>query len=421
MLYFVLMNNHLLNPIRAGLNEKMTEYRWSAHLAPTPSLIPIDLSVCYNMQIFLENKDDPSMYNFFSSTGRTTALIIVIALLVSLTLAFGLAACALNDTDKVAEGTTFADQTSPISDAAADLGASETGNTSDDSAGEIASSTSQEQPATTATAPVDASGPLTITNWTLTEQGTILWNTPAPDPIAYNPVRTVSVTIPEGYTLVEICKLLEKKGIQTFYHTFSAALNGDYPGYGFTDASKTTPNRRYALEGYLFPDTYEFHIGEKPYDIFAKILSQTNAVLSSYQPYPGMTMDEVVTLASLVEEEAFTGETRGNVSSVLHNRLNIGQRLELDKSIHYVEWYIKPLIQSTSTAEINAYNSYYNTYKCPALPAGPISNPGRLAIEAAINPAQTNYYYFVTDAAGNYYFASTWEEHLENLTKAGLA
>jgi len=162
------------------------------------------------------------------------------------------------------------------------------------------------------------------------------------------------------------------------------------------------PNRRYALEGYLFPDTYEFHVGEKPYNIFAKILSKTNAVLSSHQPYPGMTMDQVVTLASLIEEEAFTGETRGNVASVLHNRLNIGQRLELDKTIHYVEWYIKPLIQSTNTAEINAYNSYYNTYKCPALPAGPIANPGLLAIEAAINPAQTNYYYFVTDAAGNY-------------------
>jgi len=398
------------------------------------------------------------MDKHFSSTGRTTALIIVIALLISLALAFSLAACALNGTDMVADGTTFADQTSQVSDAvdpvvetdASDAGegsqsepASETGNSASPSEQTIAPAataaptdppatiqptdrptaapTTQAPAATTPAAPVDASGSLPITNWTLTEQGTILWYTPAPDPIAYNPVRTVSVTIPEGYTLVEICKILEKKGIQTFYHTFSAALNGDYPSYGFTDASKTTPHRRYALEGYLFPDTYEFHVGEKPYNIFAKILSKTNAVLSNYQPYPGMTMDQVLTLASLIEEEAFTGETRGNVSSVLHNRLSIGQRLELDKSIHYVEWYIKPLVQSTSTAEINAYNSYYNTYKCPALPAGPITNPGRLAIEAAISPAQTNYYYFVTDAAGHYYYAKTWEEHLENLKKAGLA
>ncbi len=175
------------------------------------------------------------------------------------------------------------------------------------------------------------------------------------------------------------------------------------------------------LEGYLFPDTYEFHVGEKPYNIFAKMLNQTQTVLSAYQACPGMTMDQVVTLASLIEEEAFTGDTRARVSAVLHNRLTSGKRLELDKTIHYVEWYIKPLIQSADSNTINAFNSYYNTYKCPALPAGPISNPGRLAIEAALHPAATNDLYFVTDAAGNYYFAATWEEHQANLKAAGLA
>jgi UPF0755 protein len=270
-------------------------------------------------------------------------------------------------------------------------------------------------------APTTETAGLPLTNWTLTEQGTILWFEPVPEPIAYRPASIVSVTVPEGYTLVDICKLLEKKGVQTFYHLFSAALSGDYPAYAFTEASETVANRRYALEGYLFPDTYQFHVGEPPHKVFAKFLSNTQAVLSSYSPYPGMTMDQVLTLASLIEEEAFTGDTRANVSSVLHNRLQIGQRLELDKTIHYVEWYIKPLIQSTDPGEINAYNSDYNTYKCPALPAGPITNPGRLAIEAALNPANTNYLYFVTDAAGNYYYASTWEEHLANLVTAGLA
>lgn len=239
--------------------------------------------------------------------------------------------------------------------------------------------------------------------------------------IAYNPRVQVTVTIPEGFTLVDTCKLLEKKGVQTFYHLFSAALNGDYPSYAFIDSSRATANRRYALEGYLFPDTYRFYVGESPYNIWARFLANTNAVLASYTPYPGMTMDQVITLASLIEEEAFTGDTRANVSSVLHNRLNSGKRLELDKTINYVEWYIKPLIQSSDTSVINAFNSYYNTYKCAALPAGPITNPGRLAIEAAINPAETNYLYFVTDAAGNYYYAATWEEHQANLKLAGLA
>lgn len=283
---------------------------------------------------------------------------------------------------------------------------------------------SQPEETSAAASPSETSGAFvanTVTNWTLTESGQILWYDPAPSMIPYNAAKTVTVTIPEGYTLVDICKLLEKKGVQTFYHTFSAALNGDYPDYAFTDASKNAPNRRYALEGYLFPDTYQFHVGEKPVNIWAKFLSKMNSVLSSYSAYPGMTMDQILTLASLIEEEAFTGDTRANVSSVLHNRLKAGQRLELDKTINYVEWYIKPLIQSNDTGVINAYNSYYNTYKCPALPAGPITNPGRLAIEAALNPAQTAYYYFVTDPAGNYYYASTWEEHQANLVTAGLA
>lgn len=279
--------------------------------------------------------------------------------------------------------------------------------------------TTQAPAVTTTSAPPTTS--LSITNWTLTPQGQILWYDPAPTMIAYSATKYVTVTIPEGYTLVDICKLLEKKGVQTFYHTFSAALSGDYPSYAFTDASRNTANRRYALEGYLFPDTYQFHVGEKPANIWAKFLAKSNAVLSSYNPYPGMTMDQVITLASLIEEEAFTGETRTNVSSVLHNRLKAGKKLELDKTINYVEWYIKPLIQSTDSATINAYNSFYNTYKCPALPAGPITNPGRLAIEAALNPAATDYLYFVTDAAGNYYYATTWEEHQANLVTAGLA
>lgn len=277
--------------------------------------------------------------------------------------------------------------------------------------------------ATTAvpTTAVPTTSPGSLTNWTINAQGQIIWYDPAPVQIAYNPAKTISVTIPEGYTLVDICKLLEKKGVQTFYHLFSAALNGDYPNYGFIDVSRATANRRYVLEGYLFPDTYQFHVGEKPYNVFAKFLSNTNAVLAGYTPYAGMTMDQVITLASLIEEEAFTGDTRANVSSVLHNRLNSGKRLELDKTINYVEWYIKPLIQSSDSTVINAYNSYYNTYKCSALPAGPITNPGRMAIEAAINPAATNYLYFVTDAAGNYYYATTWEEHQANLKTAGLA
>lgn len=277
------------------------------------------------------------------------------------------------------------------------------------------------KPATPTTAPTIA-GAMPYTNWTTTDLGTIQWNTPVPAAITYDPDQKLTITIPEGSTLVDICKLLEKKGVQTFYHTFTAALNNDYPDHAFLSIAKSDAHRRYVLEGYLFPDTYQFYVGEKPYDIFAKFLSRSEQVLAGYTAPADLTMDQVIILASLIEEEA-DASSRANVSSVLHNRLAAGKLLELDKTINYVEWYIKPLIVATTMDEVNAYNGYYNTYKtsCPGLPAGPITNPGRLAIEAAITPAVTPYMFFVTDADGIYYYATTYEEHQANLVKLGIA
>ena len=91
-------------------------------------------------------------------------------------------------------------------------------------------------------------------------------------------------------------------------------------------------------------------------------------------------------------------------------------KLQMDSSIRYVENSVKPYI----TGDINRYNSYYNTYKCPALPAGPICNPGKQWITAALYPADTDYLYFVNDANGNYYYASTYEEHIANCEAAGI-
>ena len=254
------------------------------------------------------------------------------------------------------------------------------------------------------------------TNWTVNDQGSIQWSDPVPAAITLDTSQTLTITIPEGYNLVDICKLLEKKGVQTFYHTFSAALAGDYPDLEILDDARAAEHRRYILDGYLFPDTYQFYVGESPNSIFAKLLNRTSQVLAAYTPPAGMSMDDVIILASLIEEEAASG-SRPEVSSVLQNRLAAGMLLELDMTINYVEWYIKPLVVSENTSEINAWNAYYNTYKstCPGLPAGPITNPGLLAIEAALAQSATDYLFFVTDDAGKYYFASTYEEHLANV------
>lgn len=107
-----------------------------------------------------------------------------------------------------------------------------------------------------------------------------------------------------------------------------------------------------------------------------------------------------------------------NISSVIHNRLSKGMKLQLDASINYVERYIKPNIDG----DVNRYNAYYNTYKTKALPAGPICNPGRTAINAALNPAQTDYLFFYSDAEHKYYFSKEYvnpkaETSRENVTE----
>ncbi len=104
------------------------------------------------------------------------------------------------------------------------------------------------------------------------------------------------------------------------------------------------------------------------------------------------------------------------VAAVIYNRLKAGQQLQMDSTIRYIERNVKPFL----TGDINRYNSAYNTYKCKALPAGPISNPGLVTINAALNPADVTYLYFCHDSAANYYYADTFEEHQENLKTAGI-
>ncbi len=164
------------------------------------------------------------------------------------------------------------------------------------------------------------------------------------------------------------------------------------------------------MEGYLFPDTYEFYRLSKPEDVIGKFLRNTETKITEEDRNKaeslGYSVDDILTIASLIEKEAGDPEIMPNVASVIYNRLNINMKLQLDASINYVERYIKPYI----SGDINRYNSYYNTSKCSALPAGPICNPGKKAIQAALNPANTDYLYFYSDEDGKYYFTVTYDE-----------
>lgn len=232
------------------------------------------------------------------------------------------------------------------------------------------------------------------------------------------PPLTFKLVIPEGYTLARVGMVLEDKGVCTADEFIAAAQSGDFSDYPLIAEQNSSPERCFKLEGYLFPDTYDLYYQDSPDAIIRKILDHTEQKISSDLrsniAASGYTADEILTMASIIEKEAFGAEHMPNISSVLHNRLDSGMRLQCDVTITYVEGAIKPFI----TGDKDRYNSHYNTYKCAALPAGAICNPGLAAIKAAISPADTDYLYFVTDSENNYYFAATWEEHENNVAAA---
>lgn len=218
--------------------------------------------------------------------------------------------------------------------------------------------------------------------------------------------RTVRVTIPEGYSVPQIFTLLVKKGVCASEDLlYQVMYEYDFTYYPLIADIESNPNRCYPLEGYLYPDTYEFYRLSKAQDAIGKFLSNGKVKITESDKQKaealGYTMDQILTIASLIEKEGTTQEIKYNISSVIYNRLAAKMKLGLDASINYVERYVKPYIDG----DINRYNSYYNTYKCPALPAGPICNPGRVAINAALNPPQTDYLYFYSDEEDNYIFS----------------
>lgn len=221
----------------------------------------------------------------------------------------------------------------------------------------------------------------------------------------------VKLVVPEGYTLPKIGMALEEMGICTTEEWIAAAQNGDFSDYALVAQQPANENRCYTLEGYLFPATYEFLPDATPEDIIRRMLQATEqrltADLRAQIAAGGYTVDEVLTLASVIEKEAYGVEVMAAISSVLHNRLNAGWKLECDVTISYVMNVIAPFVENGQAR----YAEYYNTYKCPALPAGAICNPGMAAIQAAIAPADTNYFFFVTDSENNFYFSETLEQH----------
>ncbi len=246
---------------------------------------------------------------------------------------------------------------------------------------------------------------------------------------------SVTVTFPEGITAQRFAQLMEEAGLCTAEEFLDVANNGDFSQYEFWNEIPEDPDRFMKCEGYLFPDTYAFFVDDSVYNYVDKLYAEFDAKVTPEMRQRadelGMTLEEVVTLASFVQEEAGNAED-ARVSAVFHNRLAEGSpfpRLESNASSYvqnpednnYIYNWIAPYYGGWENIPQNIYNAY-NTYELNGLPAGPISNPGIDAIQAALYPDQEyldgGYYFFVTDKNGQYYYAKTKSEHDANVSKA---
>ena len=239
-----------------------------------------------------------------------------------------------------------------------------------------------------------------------------------------DPRETADVVFPEGITLVEAAARLEEKGVCSA-EEFINVFNSEKFGFDFEEKVKISAMKFYKMEGYLFPDTYQFYLDEDPRIVAKKIYKNFEARITPdlYGRMEDLEMDleEVLTLASIVQTEAANTKDMKKVASVFYNRLDNPDEyplLQSDPTTNYVEDVIMTNIDIKSEEMFKAYD----TYRGAGLPPGPICNPGLDAINAVLYPAETDYYYFCSNLeTGEFFYAETLEEHNRNLVEAGLA
>ncbi len=225
----------------------------------------------------------------------------------------------------------------------------------------------------------------------------------------------ISFTIPEGYSVHEIAQYLDAQGIVS-YDDFIESTRNDVFEYSFLNDIKDKDNY---LEGYLFPDTYRIFKNSEPKVIINKMLTRFDEIytdeIGAKASEMGLTTDDVIKIASVIEKEIRVAEERGLCSAVIHNRMKIDMNLQMCSTVLYVlDKKKEHLLESDLTIE-----SPYNTYINGGLPVGPISNPGADCIIAAVNPANVDYLYFVVndEEIGSHFFTNNYDEFLNAKAK----
>ncbi|MBQ5695517.1 MAG: endolytic transglycosylase MltG [Clostridium sp.] len=225
--------------------------------------------------------------------------------------------------------------------------------------------------------------------------------------------NTVTITIPEGFTIDDIAVRVSENGICTKDEFLSAVKNYPLPSY-----VKDDPDKRYNLEGFLFPDTYNFDAGVKPEYIIETMIKRFEEIWSKVSTgfnIKSEDIEKVITVASIIEKEARVDKDRPLVASVIYNRLAQDMPLQIDATVIYAHGYY---IENVRNRHL-AIESKYNTYLHDGLPVGPICNPGVASIEAALNPAKTDYLFYLLASDNEHYFTNNYDDFLKKKQELG--
>lgn len=260
-----------------------------------------------------------------------------------------------------------------------------------------------------------------------------------------NRTDIVKLTFPEGININECANLLESNEVCSKEDFFNICKSDEFDEkYSFIKSIPNKDERYYKLEGYLFPDTYQFYKNEQPYNVVDKLLTNFNQKLNSNQKVDGydqkvnlitlaadksISIENLITISSIIQAEAANKNDMYMVSSVLYNRLKTLPNQGINSFGEYglgflgedsTVWYPYRNKWNVPSDIVDSFTSNYNTYKIEGLPPGPICNPGKEAIDAALNPKSTDYYYFCHSKDGTAYYGKTINEHNKNLVTAGL-
>ena len=229
-------------------------------------------------------------------------------------------------------------------------------------------------------------------------------------------VSEARVTFPEGYTVEDIAKKLEESKVCTKDEFLKVVKGYPLPSY-----IKPNNERKYELEGFLFPDTYAIPKGTTPKQIIEMMLNRFEGVINEIQSELGITIpkeeyEKYVIVASMVEKEARDDSERAEIASVIYNRLQKGMPLQIDATVLYALGEHKDTVLYKDLK----VDSPYNTYKIKGLPVGPICNPGKPSLLAAIKPAKTDYIYYLLNPSNNkHYFTNNYEDFLAKKKEFG--